>query len=157
MADVRILVTGSRTWRWTDLLRDALDAEAYGADAVTLVHGGAVGADRFAAEHASHRGWRPEAHPARWSASCRSGCRPGHRKHRRDGAEYCPAAGVYRNTDMVASGADVVVAFVRDHSAGTVDLVRRAQGAGIRVRELHDCRCHPAGALPALAAVDAPW
>jgi hypothetical protein len=99
----------------------------------TLVHGDADGADQIAAQAAGFLGWATEPHPADWTGPCRDTCRPGHRETRRDGVEYCPTAGNYRNARMVALGADVCVAAPLPGSRGTWDCVRRAKAAGIPV------------------------
>lgn len=50
-------------------------------------------ADRIAAVEL---GWRTEQIPAEWEAPCRASCKPGHRVN-----GWCPAAGNYRNEEMV--------------------------------------------------------
>ena len=62
------------------------------------------GADWLAAWLAAQLGWVVEPHPAGWEAACRATCQPGHRRGGRHGS-ICPAAGDYRNDDMVALGA----------------------------------------------------
>jgi hypothetical protein len=94
---VRLLVTGSRTWRDRDALFDALDRIAHrfaGRDLI-LVHGACPqGADKFAAEWAeSRQAITPEPHPADWD-------------------RYGRAAGPVRNKEMVAAGADLAVTFI---------------------------------------------
>lgn len=119
MPSLRILVTGGRDYSDTATVVYWLGAAAAqygdGKDGVTLVHGGARGADRLAAEIARHSGWRTEAHRAEWE-------------------KYGPAAGPYRNEDMVANGADVCVAF--PGGRGTEHCTRLAREAGIPVIEV---------------------
>lgn len=138
---LRVLVTGSRSWADAEVLGAALlecwyDAMELGADGITVVHGGAPGADTLADLWAvGHQGLGvfSEPHPAVW-AECAAKCKPGHRQARRDGTPYCPTAGHRRNQLMVDLGAAVVVAFPLGRSAGTRDCMRRAQLAGIDVR-----------------------
>jgi len=83
--------------------------------------------------------WTVERHPARWDAPCRPECRPGHRRSRGRGPEYCPAAGNYRNQEQVIDpGLDELLAFYRRGAAnvGTADCVRRATRAGIKVESV---------------------
>jgi hypothetical protein len=140
---LRVLVTGSRSWTDAELLHAALlecwfDAMQLGADGITVVHGGAPGADTLADLWAvGHQGLGvvSEPHPAVW-AECAADCQPGHRRRRRDGTEYCPTAGHRRNQLMVDLGAAVCVAFPTTGSTGTWDCVRRAERAGIDVRRV---------------------
>lgn len=106
----------------------------------TIVHGAARGADALAARIAFTEFEMPtEAHIADWRGPCRPECKPGHRRPNPAGgqimpADYCPAAGVYRNQEMLESGVDLVLAF--PGGTGTADMVRRARKAGIDVREV---------------------
>lgn len=112
----RILVTGSRDWRDINAVRTAL-AEAVGDDdRAVIVHGGCgSGADVYAAQFAKHRCWREEIHHADW--------------HR-----FGAYAGPLRNADMVRSGADICLAFIRNNSRGASGCARLAEEAGIPVR-----------------------
>jgi len=78
--------------------------------------------------------WQVERHPARWDAPCRPECRPGHRRRKGRGPEYCPAAGNYRNAAMVALGARCCIALILDCSAGAAGCADLADRAGIEVR-----------------------
>lgn len=139
---MRVLVTGSRDWKDRDAIEQTFDAwcELHtsglggGIDA-TLVSGGClVGADRIAEQLAEHVfGWQVERHPASWLAPCRPQCKPGHRRYGKLGGSFCPAAGNYRNQEMVDLGADVVLAFQLNGSRGTQDCMDRARAAGLRV------------------------
>jgi hypothetical protein len=93
-----------------------------------VVHGAARGADTFAGEWARAVGPHPgpdfnqdmappvveEAHPANWKLQ---------------------GAGPRRNQEMLATGLDVVYAFVNkplNESKGTADMVRRCRAAKVR-------------------------
>jgi hypothetical protein len=117
----RVLVTGSRDWSDRRVVAEALLAardalELTGDGRMLLVHGAAPGADLIAAELATAWGWDVEAHPALWLLLGK-------------------AAGPIRNSEMVALGADVCLAFPLPHSRGTLDCMRRAEEAGIPVWE----------------------
>jgi len=146
----RLLVTGSRTWRDAHAVTFALDAaslDALGRE-VIVVHGACEeGADLLADRAARDLGFTVEPHPADWESPCRPECKPGHRRRRRDGTDYCPAAGNYRNEEMVRLGADVCLCFVMPcarpgwcsrrgphDSHGASDCAERAEKAGIPVR-----------------------
>lgn len=110
MTRPRILITGSRTWTDTARIRAVLMwcRRTY-PDAV-LVHGDCRGADRIAAGIWTSWGLPTEAHPADWHTHGR-------------------AAGPMRNHRMVAAGADLCLAFLRDSSRGATHCA--AERAGI--------------------------
>lgn len=117
-APYRILITGSRTWTDRDAVWQALaditstippDRE------IVVVHGACpTGADAHAHNWALRYGIAVEQHPANWR-------------------QYGRAAGVRRNAEMVAAGADICLAFIRDASRGASHTARLAEAAGIRV------------------------
>lgn len=115
---MRILITGSRDWEDRDLIATAIAAEVATRQVswgdVTVVHGGARGADQLAGQIASHWGMREERHCADWTT-------------------HGKAAGPIRNARMVALGADVCLAFPKGESRGTRGCMRLAEKAGIRV------------------------
>lgn len=74
-----------------------------------------------------------EKHPADWATCATPKCTPKHRKPRRDGSTYCPLAGLHRNSEMVAEGADECVAFPGAGN-GTLHCMAQAAAAGIPVR-----------------------
>lgn len=93
--------------RWD--LRDAAEAGT-----LTIVHGEARGADRLADDVARDLGYRVESYRADWSQG--------------------RAAGPIRNKQMLAEGADLVVAF--PGGKGTAHMVRIAREAGVPVLEV---------------------
>lgn len=108
---MRVLVTGSRTWRHPAAVWAALDSIT--TTPITVVHGDCrTGADRAAAMWCHAHGATDERHPAEW--------------HR-----YGTAAGPIRNAKMVAAGADICLAFVRGGSRGASLTARLASEAGI--------------------------
>lgn len=127
---LRILITGSRAW--TDrkaiarALTDAIDKhgahlliqDEHGPkllwDQITVVHGGARGADRIAGQIAAVWGMHVEEHPADWD-------------------QYGKAAGAIRNKAMVNLGADVCLAFPTQRSIGTRHCMQLARDAGIPI------------------------
>jgi uncharacterized protein (DUF1684 family) len=123
----RILVTGSRDWPDRAVVQDVLiqyvqdnskwdewpDWRVF--KKFTLVHGDAPGLDRIAAHIAKTLGMQVEAHPAHW-------------------LKYGKAAGPKRNQAMVALGADVCLAFIKDNSKGATGCARMARNANIETR-----------------------
>jgi hypothetical protein len=132
----RVLVTGSRNWEEHTVIWDKLDFEANRAWQsglrVIVVHGACPsGADKQADDwvrERTHAGWPVEAepHPAAWSTL---------------GAR----AGPTRNRYMVSRGADVVLAFILDESAGASGCLKEARKAGLLV----DVTTRVSGALTA--------
>jgi len=81
---------------------------------LVIVHGAAPGADTLADQVAREFAMDVEPHPADWSRG--------------------RSAGPIRNAEMLAAGADLVIAF--PGGRGTADMVRRAKRAGVPVREI---------------------
>jgi len=113
---MRILVCGGRTYADKEALKRVMHGIAFGVDDITIIHGGASGADRLAHQIATDAGWHVKAFPADWDA-------------------YGKAAGPIRNQQMIDAGApDIVIA--APGNRGTADMVRRAKSAGVRVVEM---------------------
>ena len=120
---MRVLVTGSRAWEDEERIAEAMHhawalVNMTNDPIPTLVHGGAFGADQMAARIARRWKWQVETHLAQW------------RPH----GIYNPRAGILRNSEMVALGADICLAFVRNGSPGATDCGKKAESAGIPVR-----------------------
>ena len=138
----RVLVTGSREFDDAPLLAYRLGlAVGYGLTRgwqVTVMHGAnRKGADKLADTIAgAHEGITVDRRRADWDAPCRDTCKRGHRCTRGDGTTYCPAAGNYRNQEMIDARPDICLAFFKEGAAntGTSDCVRRADAAGVPVR-----------------------
>jgi hypothetical protein len=114
---MKVLVTGSRDWVDTQLLKDALVA----ARATVVIHGDARGADRIAKDVARSLGLTERAYPAQWNIHGRK-------------------AGPLRNQQMLdeehteAEPINLVLAFPMPGSIGTWDMVRRAEKLGLNVK-----------------------
>lgn len=112
---MRLLVCGGRDFSDEKALREWMN-EAVGANRdVTIIHGGARGADRLAGEIAAKAGVKVLVFPAKWD-------------------EHGRRAGPVRNQQMLDEGKpDLVLA--APGGAGTADMIRRAKAAGIEVLE----------------------
>lgn len=138
---MRILVTGSRDWPdesfvWGQLDNLAAPALVHSED-VVVAHGKCpTGGDKFADNWGRYRTWlqdsyltyglgrvRVEPHPADWRMSR-------------------TMAGRWRNQHMVNLGADICVAFLKDHSPGTTHCLQAAAEADIPIKVYYDCTCH---------------
>ena len=110
---MRILVCGSRDWDDREPIDDAL--EMYNHSPGVVIHGGARGADQLAGEIAFDMGFEVEVFPADWKLHGKS-------------------AGVIRNQQMLDEGKpDIVLAFQKNNSRGTQDMINRARKAGVPV------------------------
>ena len=114
----RLLITGSRTWNDKAVIVSELVqfARVHGKK-VTLVSGGARGADSLCESVAMKLGWTIEVHKAEWDS-------------KPDGS-YNNRAGHERNALMVMLGADACLAFVKDNSQGAQHTAHLATKAGI--------------------------
>lgn len=129
---MRVLVTGSRNWTQVEPVRTLLadvaktDSILLSSDSklvsvepnlLTLVAGGAHGADTICQQVGSELGYRVEVFQADW-------------------ATYGKMAGNIRNTAMVMSGADLCLAFPLGISRGTRHCMEMATLKGIPVYEV---------------------
>lgn len=124
-----VLVTGSREWRHPILLEGILVAayaKAGKPENFTVRHGAARGVDTLADNVAGRHRWKRDVHPVTPLAWKTMGKR----------------AGPLRNQHMVNLGADLCLAFIRDHSPGATGCARLAEAADIPTRRYFDCSCH---------------
>ena len=134
---LRVLVSASRSWPrpleiWTALGHCLAEAQRQGKTLV-VVHGDADGGDQVAKLFGQVQdGAGDEPHPADWDAACRPACKPGHRRARKDGTTFCPAAGMYRNEAMARSGLWRAACFIRQRSPGTTGCAAAVRAAGLR-------------------------
>ena len=118
---MRILVCGGLEFDDLDLFMTSMDDISTREDfdnkqPITIIEGGAKGADFLARCYAKYCGWEHEPYPANW------------KKHGK-------AAGPIRNQQMLEEGKpDLVIAFPGE--TGTADMVERAHKAGVRVIEV---------------------
>ncbi len=110
----RVLICGSRNYTNTEVIARYVNSLGAG---VTVIHGGAIGADSIAGEIAERRVMKVEVYLPEWEALGRG-------------------AGFIRNQQMLDQGKpDLVVYFTHDLSVskGTSDMVKRAIRAKIDV------------------------
>ena len=114
---MRLMVTGSRTWRDYARVREAISDENALEPVDILIHGGATGADMLADRACRSLGIPTEVHIPRW---------------REEGKK----AGVLRNIRMIEDAKpDRVLAFrSRGASRGTDHAIHHAQKRGIPLR-----------------------
>ncbi|MBE4788441.1 DUF2493 domain-containing protein [Streptomyces caniscabiei] len=145
----RCLITGSRDWSdepavWK-ALAETLRPIPIDREIIIVTGACPTGADEIAEEWGRGFGATIERHPADWD-NCTPACPPyGARAHRRwkkpdDTVHpglldtYCPTAGPRRNRELVALGADIALAFIKDGSRGASHTADLAEQAGIPTR-----------------------
>src|SRR5690554_977921 len=110
---MRLLITGSRSWKDEDYIRQILSQMKLNPETTTLVSGAcSYGVDLICEDFAIEAGWTLERHPADWSLG--------------------KQAGFIRNKEMVDLGADICIAFIRDNSKGATMTANLAKKAGIQ-------------------------
>ena len=115
MSNYRVLVCGGRDFDDHELMFRVLNgilSDRWG-EGLTIIHGGARGADRLAGSWAEYKGLDIEVYPADWK-------------------RYGKQAGFIRNAQMLEEGEpDLVVAF--EGGVGTAMMVKLAREAGVPV------------------------
>lgn len=103
---MKIIVAGSRNFNNYELLRDRLNyllKNASDGDEITIISGGARGADQLGERYAKEKGYKIIRKPANWD-------------------KYGKSAGYKRNEEM-AKIADVCVCFWDGESRGTKHMI----------------------------------
>lgn len=115
---LRVQITGSRDFTSVMIMNEVLGAIPEKPKNITVVHGGAPGADTLAGATAKLLGMSVEVFPANW-------------------ARYGKLAGPIRNVEMLDTRPDFVLAFFKAGAAniGTGNMVREARLRGIPVSE----------------------
>ena len=118
MGNLRVLVCGGRDYTDRDRVYRELDAVRRRRNDITVLEGGAFGADYYARGWCMSGGALCETYEADWQAHGR-------------------AAGPIRNQEMLDEGKpDLVIAF--PGGRGTADMIRRARAAGVEVVEVKE-------------------
>ncbi len=109
----KVIIAGSRDYTNYAQLCSIVDRELAGIEEVEIVSGGARGTDALGERYAKERRCALKVFPADWD-------------------QWGRAAGPIRNEEM-ADYADALIAFWDGRSAGTRDMIRRAEEKGLRV------------------------
>lgn len=112
---MKILVTGSRSWKNRKFIRKILGE--YKDEYPIIVHGACPdGADTIADEEAKSLGYVVRPYPAKWTI-------------------YKKVAGFIRNQLMLdIEKPDLVLAFQIDNSPGTTDMISRSRISKVKIR-----------------------
>jgi hypothetical protein len=110
-----LMVTGSRSWDLVKPIQTHLKWFTRGANEVTLLEGGAEGADRIARNYALSQGWEVITFLPKYELHGKS-------------------ATHVRNQKMVDMLPDLVLAYSRNRSSGTYSTIEKAFKARLLVR-----------------------
>lgn len=119
---MRIIIAGSRTYNDYEeamqvinkFIRDLKFTEDINSETVTIISGGAKGADRIGEEYAIRNGLDRVVYKANWG-------------------KYGKQAGIIRNGEMAKNG-DCLLAFWDGESRGTYNMINTAKKRRLRVR-----------------------
>jgi hypothetical protein len=111
---MKVIIAGGRYFDNYELLSTKCDKILQNQDDVTIISGGAKGADSLGEKYAKERGYTLEIFPAKWD-------------------EHGKKAGIMRNVEM-ADNANSLIAFWDGNSRGTKHMVETATNKGLSVR-----------------------
>jgi hypothetical protein len=132
---MRVLVCGGRKYREREKVFVVLAGLHRDHGPLTVIQGGATGADALAREWCYRFTGRVRMinEPAEWDDLSHPDARI---VTRRDGSQYDANAGSRRNQRMIDDWQpDLVVAF--PGGSGTADMIRRAEKAGVQVQRVN--------------------
>lgn len=113
----KVIIAGGRYFSDYDLLKSKLDIILKNKPNVTIVSGGANGADALGEKYANEKGFQIDKYPANWIKNGR-------------------AAGPIRNS-LMADNANALVAFWDGVSRGTRNMIQTAREKSLEVRVVY--------------------
>ena len=112
----KVIIAGSRNFTDYNFLRKKCDRILSNIkDEKWILSGCAKGADSLGEQYAQERGYYLAEFPANWDL-------------------HGKKAGVLRNEEM-AREADALIVFIKNQSRGSLDMLRRAEQKGLKIRE----------------------
>lgn len=127
---MNIIVAGGRNFENYTLLKFKLNKILKTCSDITIIEGGAQGADRLARKYAKEKGYKYKTFEANWNDLHSTNCLV---KVNKQGFEYNALAGHNRNLLMADNGV-ALVAFWDGQSTGTKDMIEIAKNKGLPVR-----------------------
>lgn len=113
----RVIIAGTRDFNDYDLLKKYCDymlsKKVESGEQITIISGGASGADALGEKYAKERGYSLRLFPAQWE-------------------KYGRQAGPMRNREM-ADNADALIAYWDGKSRGTKNMIEEAKKRGLKV------------------------
>lgn len=111
----KVIIAGSRDFTDYNFLREKCDQILSNVKyEIWIISGCHKGADSLGEQYAQERGYYLVEFPADWNL-------------------YGKQAGVIRNQEM-ADEADALIVFIKNHSRGSLDMLRRAEQKGLKIR-----------------------
>lgn len=111
---MKIIVAGSREFKDYEMLKNKLDKLLINQKDIQIVSGGCRGADELGEMYAKEKGYSLKVFKADWN-------------------KYGKKAGPLRNRQM-AKYADGLVAFYKEGSRGTKNMIEEAGKEGLKIR-----------------------
>ena len=111
---MKVIIAGGRDFKDYELLMKKCDNILINQTDVTIISGGAKGADSLGEWYANQKGYGLEIYPAEWE-------------------KFGKSAGYKRNV-LMAENADALIAFWDGKSRGTNHMINIAKGKGLLVR-----------------------
>ena len=111
---MKIIVAGSREFKDYEMLKNKLDKLLINQKEIQIVSGGCRGADELGERYAKEKGYSLKVFKADWN-------------------KYGKKAGPLRNRQM-AKYADGLVAFYKEGSRGTKNMIEEANEKGLKIR-----------------------
>lgn len=109
----KVIIAGSRDFNNFSKLKSVCDFLLKNFEKVTIVSGGAKGADSLGEEYAKLKGFKLKVYKADWK-------------------KYGKGAGIIRNKEM-AKNADMLIVFWDGKSKGTANMISLAEEANLQV------------------------
>lgn len=109
---MKIIIAGSRGFADYALLKKKVDEYLTDYTDITIISGGAHGADKLGEHYAKEHGFDLEIYPAEWE-------------------KYGKSAG-YKRNELMAEKADVLIAFWDKQSRGTKHMIDLAKAKGLK-------------------------
>lgn len=117
----RVIIAGTRDFNDYELLKQYCDymlsKKVESGEQITIISGGASGADALGEKYARERGYSLRLFPAQWE-------------------KYGRQAGPMRNREM-ADNADALIAYWDGKSKGTKNMIEEAKKRGLKVAIKH--------------------
>lgn len=129
MNKIKVIIAGSRSFKDYKFLKLKLDSLLSEYSEVEIVSGECRGADKLGEQYGRTNSWTIKPFPAKWGDLTATPCKI---KTKNTGQHYNCLAGFNRNEQM-AEYSDVLIAFRKNNSNGTSDMIARAKKHNLKI------------------------